>query len=224
MSLDDLVKEVVSNPWAFGMIPEVAPTHRVEDVTSISWYRQGQFQIQLFAMPPNCIVPEHTHTNVDSYEVMMGGRMLLSKHGRWVEDSDFEHLAINKEPFSRRRGSAIRVRPNDIHGGIAGRSGGVFMSVQKWLRGVKPHCVALDYKISNPRIELQSRYIKNGEKAKVHGHKGGRPKVIKELSKDAVMLNKLLKREISLREAADIMGLTIKSVTQIKSRYGLPRD
>ena len=84
MSLDDLVKEVVSNPWAFGMIPEVAPTHRVEDVTSITWYRQGQFQIQLFAMPPNCIVPEHTHTNVDSYEVMMGGRMLLSKHGRWV--------------------------------------------------------------------------------------------------------------------------------------------
>ena len=145
MSLDDLVKEVVSNPWAFGMIPEVAPTHRVEDVTSITWYREGQFQIQLFAMPPNCIVPEHTHTNVDSYEVMMGGRMLLSKHGRWVEDSDFEHLAINKEPFSRRRGSAIRVRPNDIHGGIAGRSGGVFMSVQKWLRGVKPHCVALDY-------------------------------------------------------------------------------
>ena len=79
-------------------------------------------------------------------------------------------------------------------------------------------------KISNPRIELQSRYIKNGEKAKVHGHKGGRPKVIKELSKDAVMLNKLLKREISLREAADIMGLTVKSITQIKSRYGLPRD
>jgi hypothetical protein len=79
-------------------------------------------------------------------------------------------------------------------------------------------------KIKNPKLEIQNAHARNGEKAKAHGHKGGRPKIIKELSKDAAMLNKLLSREISLREAADIMDLTIKSVTQIKSRYGLPRD
>ena len=145
MSLEDLVTNITGNPWAFGRIPDDAPMHKVEDVTSITWYRQGQYQVQIFVMPPNYIVPEHTHPNVDSYEIMMGGRMLLSKHGRWVEDRDFEKLSINDAPFSRRRGSAIRVRPNDVHGGITGSTGGLFMSVQKWLNGVKPHCVAMDY-------------------------------------------------------------------------------
>ena len=56
----------------------------------------------------------------------------------------------------------------------------------------------------------------------VNGKMGGRPKL--SLSKDAAMLNKLLQREMSLNDAADIMGLTIKSLRQIKSRYGLPRS
>jgi len=33
-----------------------------------------------------------------------------------------------------------------------------------------------------------------------------------------------LHREISLNDAADIMGTTIKSLRQIKSRYNLPRS
>lgn len=145
MSLDTLVKHMISNPWNIGMIPEDAPMHMIEGVTSVTWYRQGQYQVQMFIMPPNYIVPEHTHTNVDSYEIMLGGRMVLSKHGRWVKDSDFEVLNLNEPPLQRRRGSIIRIRPTDVHGGISGRTGGVFMSVQKWINGVEPHCVASDY-------------------------------------------------------------------------------
>jgi len=33
-----------------------------------------------------------------------------------------------------------------------------------------------------------------------------------------------LHREISLNDAADIMGTTVKSLRQIKSRYNLPRS
>ena len=43
------------------------------------------------------------------------------------------------------RGRVIRVRSNDKHGGVFGPSGGVFFSVQRWLNGVKPHCVSADY-------------------------------------------------------------------------------
>jgi hypothetical protein len=32
-----------------------------------------------------------------------------------------------------------------VHGGVVGEGGGVFLSVQHWLNGVKPHCVAADY-------------------------------------------------------------------------------
>jgi hypothetical protein len=39
---------------------------------------------------------------------------------------------------------AVRVRPNDLHGAVVGEGGGVFLSVQHWLNGVKPHCVGSD--------------------------------------------------------------------------------
>jgi hypothetical protein len=32
-----------------------------------------------------------------------------------------------------------------VHGGVIGEGGGVFLSVQHWLNGVEPHCVAADY-------------------------------------------------------------------------------
>ena len=43
------------------------------------------------------------------------------------------------------RGSITRVKPEDKHGGFSGPHGAVFMSIQKWLNGVEPHCVAMDY-------------------------------------------------------------------------------
>jgi len=44
-----------------------------------------------------------------------------------------------------------------------------------------------------------------------------------KLTKDAEMLNKLLKKELSLSDAADIMNLSLNSLRQIKSVYKLPR-
>jgi hypothetical protein len=76
---------------------------------------------------------------------------------------------------------------------------------------------------ANPRWNGgMSNSARNGFKKHPSVNKGGRPKLT--LSKDAVMLNKLLQRELSLNDAADIMGLTVKSLRQIKSRYGLPRS
>ena len=78
-------------------------------------------------------------------------------------------------------------------------------------------------KVVNPRWNGGvSNSALNGFKKYTSGNKGGRPKL--SLSKDAAMLNKLLQREMSLNDAADIMGLTIKSLRQIKSRYNLPRS
>ncbi len=78
-------------------------------------------------------------------------------------------------------------------------------------------------KADNPRWNggISSSAL-NGFTKHTSVNKGGRPKL--SLSKDAVMLNKLLQREISLNDAADILGLTVKSLRQIKSRYGLPRS
>ena len=66
------------------------------------------------------------------------------------------------------------------------------------------------------------KQINDRLKAQQNGKTGGRLKLA--LSKDAEMLNKLLKKELSLKDAADIMGLTMQSLSQIKSRYSLPRN
>jgi len=64
-------------------------------------------------------------------------------------------------------------------------------------------------KIINPKLET-----KNGAKIKP---------APKKLTKDAEMLNKLLKKELSLKDASDIMSLSLNSLRQIKLIYKLPR-
>jgi hypothetical protein len=129
---------------SIGLVPLLGAVHKIEDVYSVKWYQEGQFQIQLFIVPPNYIIPEHTHPNVDSYEVYVGGQIRFSKHGKYTaRESMFTQPDDNG--CSQLRRSVLRVRPHDKHGGVFGPGGGVFMSVQHWLNGVKPHCVAADY-------------------------------------------------------------------------------
>lgn len=127
-----------------GLIPLMGAVHKVEDVWSVRWFKHGQFQVQLFVVPPNYVIPEHTHPNVDSFEVYLGGQIRFSHQGKWVvpESALVEEGEYGTAPM---RGMTIRVRPNDLHGGVFGESGGVFMSVQHWLNGVEPHCVGSDY-------------------------------------------------------------------------------
>lgn len=127
-----------------GLIPLFGAVHKIEDVWAVRWFNRGPFQVQLFVVPPNYVIPEHTHPNVDSFEVYLGGQIRFSHGGKWVvpEEALEQEGQYGTAPF---RGYTIRVRPNDLHGGVFGPAGGVFMSVQHWLNGVEPHCVGSDY-------------------------------------------------------------------------------
>lgn len=127
-----------------GAVPLQGAVSMIENVTSILLYRRGQFQVQMFAVPEGTVIPEHTHPNVDSIEVYVGGSIRFSHSGKYVYRED-ELFAQGPMGLSSRRGLTIRVRPNDLHGGTFGPGGGVFLSVQHWLNGVRPHCVAADY-------------------------------------------------------------------------------
>jgi hypothetical protein len=76
-------------------------------------------------------------------------------------------------------------------------------------------------KVDNPRF--------NGSKepnaptvnmSQVNGKMGGRPL---KLTKDAEKLNKLLSNGLSLKDATFIMDMTMQALSQIKSKYKLPR-
>lgn len=133
------------NASVLAFVPVKQPIRYIEGVTSVCLYRCAPFQVEMFIAPPHCIVPEHTHPNVDSIEVPVGGGIHFSLHGKYVAGED----AVKEDggPLGTllNRGKWTRVRPDSVHGGWADENGGVFLSVQHWLNGVKPHSVALDY-------------------------------------------------------------------------------
>ena len=141
-SLDNFALNFRAKSRAYGYIPDnVVSTYKIQDVTAVVWYRSGPFQVEMFIVPPNYIIPEHTHPNVESYEMYLGGDISFSHSGRWVTEQDL--IRVPGSPDAK--GSLIKVRTTDKHGGAFGPRGGVFMSIQHWLNGVEPHCVALDY-------------------------------------------------------------------------------
>ena len=117
---------------AFGFVPQgTQVTHMIDAVTS-----KKDIQVQLFSVPPNYIIPEHTHPNVDSYELLVGGDIRFSKGGKWVTDKDVLPAASSGiEGLHPSRGTLVRVHPETSHGGAFGKSGGVFMSIQQWING-----------------------------------------------------------------------------------------
>lgn len=91
----------------------------------------------MFAVPEGTIIPEHTNPNVDSIEVYVGGNIRFSHSGKYIYPKEALHARDGPLGCASRRGMTIRLRPNDLHGGTFGEGGGLFLSVQHWLNGVR---------------------------------------------------------------------------------------
>lgn len=113
-------------------------------VMSGIWYRNKQFQVELFIVSGPCIIPEHTHPNVDSYEVLLGGQIRFSSEGKWLIPETYQ-VDVEKNGTSPYRGETVRVNHNTPHGGLVGDGGAMFFSVQHWLNEVDPHSVGFDW-------------------------------------------------------------------------------
>ena len=101
--------------------------------------REKPWQVEFLNMPPNTIVPEHIHPNIDSYEVYLDGKIEFSHSGKWAKN-DFSKVCEFIDGWF-----CIRVKPDHWHGGVISPTGGTFMSVQHWLNDVDPTCVGMDY-------------------------------------------------------------------------------
>jgi hypothetical protein len=141
--LEEFLDWFLKNSPCIGAVPFHGAVSKIEGVTRVLWFCQPPFQVEMFITPPNFIIPEHTHPNVDSFEVYVGGQISFSHSGRFV--THWESDGASEVGLPAHRGRVIRVRPENLHGGVFGPAGGVFMSVQHWLNGVEPHSVATDY-------------------------------------------------------------------------------
>lgn len=142
---DDLTRFVV---WWYGngvklpAVPIVDGLSWDNGVTGIVLFREGKYQVQLFIISPNCTISEHRHPNVDSYEIYLTGMTFTHRH-KTMTTSEADKSSADGTAIGR--GLIIRVKPNDMHGGVSSNSGGSFISIQKWLNDILPTSVGNDW-------------------------------------------------------------------------------
>jgi len=130
-----------ANPVSADM-PVRGPQSAVAAVQANLLYREGEFQVQMFTVPPDYVIPSHTHPNIDSFEVYVSGQIRFSHRGQFV----FESLeTVHGRDPSSYAWRMLRVLPEDPHGAVSGPQGARFISIQRWLNGVLPTCVSADY-------------------------------------------------------------------------------
>lgn len=112
--------------------PKTGAIEFAEGVTAITLYREDNFQVQMIIVPPNHVIPPHTHPDVDSFEVFFTGDITFYINGKIPEESP-------------ELGAPIRVRPDDVHSGEFGPAGGAFLSIQRWLNGIAPTSVGYNW-------------------------------------------------------------------------------
>lgn len=120
-----------------GEVPMRVPTDAVrmlENSTEVVLYREGQFQVELITLRKGCVVPPHSHPNIDTYEVILsGGPDAVASAGRHRHTS--------------RQVAAIVPIPNGtIHSAApGGLEDTAFLSIQLWLNGVTPSFITDDW-------------------------------------------------------------------------------
>jgi quercetin dioxygenase-like cupin family protein len=113
-------------------VPQADGVRAYDGVYGLTLYRHGQFQAQLFIVSPNSGSPTHCHPNIDSVEYGLAGAGTFS--------SD-RNLLLS---------GLLMVAPGENHTAAAGPLGGAFISLQKWLNGVPPTSVEMDWMADAP--------------------------------------------------------------------------
>jgi len=139
-------------------VPYNNPIMFIDGISGITIYRKDQFQVQLFICEPNVIIKEHSHPNIDSYEMFLWG-MEFTHKGKTIINKQMALLERNNMP--RCSNWTLRIKQNELHGGQSSNKGGAFISIQKWLNNIKPSHVSEDWTgdiLGNKHKEQLRRY------------------------------------------------------------------
>lgn len=110
-------------------VPMDEPIRFYSDFAGVTLFRDGPFQVQLFITHPNRTSPWHAHPNIESVEYgICGGTQSFFRTER---NSQIAGLMM--------------VDAGEFHEAGAGDIGGSFISLQKWINGVQPSSVELDW-------------------------------------------------------------------------------
>lgn len=114
-----------------------------DGLAGVTLFREGAFQAQLYICKPLSTIPEHSHPNVDSFEVNVGGDLRFMIKGKQTIPDEWRKLERNG--MSRWNGDGVFVGAGVEHSLIVGPTGAAFLSVQHWLNGPAQRSVGLDW-------------------------------------------------------------------------------
>ena len=123
-------------------VPYDNPLMFIDGIAGITLYKKKPYQVQLFICEPNTEITEHSHPNIDSYEMFLYG-MEFSHKGKTIIDKRMSML--RKKNIPRLANVTLRIKPNDIHGALSSNKGGSFISIQKWINDLNPTHVSKDW-------------------------------------------------------------------------------
>ncbi|MDD5189408.1 MAG: hypothetical protein PHE50_00015 [Dehalococcoidales bacterium] len=142
--LQTFKEDWVENPQF--LTPFSTPIVFDDNVWGIVLYRKDEYQVQLFLVSPNTILPPHRHPNIDTIDVHLSGDIEFYVNGITLMCLS-EHLKDHPHMpgISNCIGRTFRVRETDWHSAKIGEKGGSFLSFQRWLNGAIPTNVGDDW-------------------------------------------------------------------------------
>lgn len=132
MSLN--LKEFVDQ-WLAGsrLQPPIYAYEKAGGNVGITLYRDDRFQVQVWTLPPESVVTEHKHPNIDTWLVRVAGKIALRINGRWIPLHEME-----RTEWLGMRTWMQRVQPGDLHEVTVGKPGGSFLAISERTDGQPP--------------------------------------------------------------------------------------
>lgn len=143
--LDDFCNKILRDnpPSALPVPTGPGIIHQLDlGITGFTFFRDGDLQAQIFIVPPNTVLPEHTHPNVEVALVYVTGQFFACKDGIPVVTAEqMIHDSSGNCPLAWKR---VDLEPGGRHSATVGPQGCVFMSFQRWVDG-NPNSIHSDW-------------------------------------------------------------------------------
>jgi len=119
------------------MTPWNSSVMYTDDATSICVFRQGKYQVELYIIKPDKILPHHAHPGMEVTLVFMAAQGMS-----WATDIGKNSDGKGNEAFALR---LSKLKDGEYHGGTATEKGFVLLSFEKWPEEITPSSAALHW-------------------------------------------------------------------------------
>lgn len=124
-------------------------------------YREGQYQAELYLVAPNSYVPPHSHPQLENIIIVLGGEMDLKNGENYYDLTPFFDEPAPNGTSKLFGASTLKMVPGVEHEVNIFGKGAAFISMEKWVDGVKPTSATLEWN-GPPVGEIHKQQLSKG--------------------------------------------------------------